>query len=495
MSSFAPVQDAPHVTFRVDSRVRHLEGGDEALLKSLRGAFTHHNPDFHKRRKQGFATWGVSDKIRTWRSEHDVDTFPRGGIRKVSNICTTLGWNPKFVDARVVHEPTDPWPELHDHENPDTVFELRDYQTLAIDSAKIAQQGIVRAPTGSGKSLAALALAAKIRQPTLVIMRDSNLLKQWQSTATRYFGLSSREIGVLQGSNLRIGPRLTLALQQTLYSSRFPLEKVAHHFGAVIVDEVHTLAAATFQRVIDVFPARYRIGFSADESRKDRKEFLVYDQIGEVVYEIARKELERREVVHPVEVRMIPTFFNANWYRDAGPGERDFNRLLEEMIHDVERQNQLLTLVRDIVRREETPAFIFSHRIEHARRIADDDLFALGIKCGLMLGGAENATRFGEDKRRLLAGELKVAAGTFAAIGQGIDVPNVQAGIVATPFGANRQFFGQVRGRICRASRGKDTAVLYVLWDRNVFPSLHRTVSGWNDGRTTVLDAGQWKSV
>lgn len=217
--------------------------------------------------------------------------------------------------------------------------------------------------------------------------------------------------------------------------------------------------------------------------------------MGDVIYEVNRKELEREEVIVPVDVRLVPTNFQAPWYRDAEQGERDFNLLLERMIADDEREALLLRLVERLVRDGETPAFVFTHRVEHAQQIADVELFGLGVKCGLMLGGDEKRQRFEEDKRRLESGQLQVAAGTFMAIGQGIDVPTVRAGIVATPFGQNRQFFGQVRGRVCRAAPGKTTASLYVLWDRAVFPRFHTQLAKWNDGRTFVLDGERWDPV
>ncbi len=100
-----------------------------------------------------------------------------------------------------------------------------------------------------------------------------------------------------------------------------------------------------------------------------------------------------------------------------------------------------------------------------------------------MIGEKGYESRFEEDKRRLARGEIPIAVGTLAAIGQGIDMPTVQSGILATPIASNPQFFNQVRGRACRPAPGKDSAALYVLWDRSIYPRLLRTIAAWNDGR------------
>lgn len=260
----------------------------------------------------------------------------------------------------------------------------------------------------------------------------------------------------------------------------------------MLVDEVQETAAATFQGVIDRFPARYRIGVSADETRKDHKEFLVYDQFGPVIYEQPRAKLEREGFILPVDVVMVPSDFRADWYANAEHGERDWNALLDELTTDERRNALIVSLVRDVIcARGETPAVAFSHRVEHARSLADEHIFAAGVKCGLLLGQDENHERFEEDREALLDGALPVCTGTYSAIGTGIDMPAVAAGVMVTPIGNNRQFFGQVRGRICRASEGKDSATLYVVWDKHVFPRMKDDFAKWNGGRVSVRELGE----
>lgn len=472
------------LTVILDSRIRFPPGLSRSFLAALKRIASHPNPDFHKKKAMGFATYGVDSSITTWEL-HDKGTpaesisLPRGVTKEMREVAKEHGFAVRILDRRTRHESVE-WPALH--------FTPRWYQDLAVEACMRFEQGIIRAPTGSGKTLAALTLAQEIQQPALVIMRDSNLLDQWLEVAVEKAGLHEREIGVLKGSSkLRTGARLTLALQQTLYSPTFPLEEVASRFGLVIVDEVHTVAAKTFQAVIGNFPARYRIGFSADETRKDKKECLVYDQFGRVIYEIERDKLEDEGAITPVEVVLIPTDFRADWYRFAPSGERDFNRLLNEITQDEERNKIITQLVKHLSVKE-NPTLVFTHRIEHARALADVELFAASVRCGLLLGGDENRVRFAEDKARLKSGDLPVCTGTFAAVGQGIDMPAVRSGVMSTPIGNNRQFFGQVRGRICRPAADKSIGRLFVIWDQHVFPDMPKKFATWNSGRTITMD-------
>lgn len=334
----------------------------------------------------------------------------------------------------------------------------------------------------------ALGALPQLGQRALVIVRDRNLLEQWHGRAVTELGLRRQDVGILQGKRRKIGERLTLALQQTLYSKNFDLQDVSQHFGAVLVDEVHEAAARTVSETVDAFPGRVRLGFSADHRRRDRKEFLSEDLFGEVIFEVTKNELEQSNYVVPVVVRLVPTKFQADWYRDAPVEERDFTRLITEMSEDDERNRLVRRVVLELVASKMFPVLVFTHRREHASRLADTELPADGVPTGLLLGGDGNTVQFEESKSLLLSGVLKVAVGTFKAVGQGIDLPNVLAGVCATPIGANRQFFGQVRGRVCRVFPGKNIGYLYYLWDSEVFPDAARNLVLWNDRQVEIYD-------
>ena len=273
-------------------------------------------------------------------------------------------------------------------------------------------------------------------------------------------------------------------------------------FGTLLVDECHEVAARTFQRAVCAFPARYRIGFSADETRKDRKEFLVYDQLGEVLLEVSRDDLEEDGSIVPVVVRIVETDFEADWYADAPKEDRDFGALMDEMASSPGRafeeeeaipgNDLVVAAVRSALDLGQRPVLVFSRRREHARHIADERLFANGIRSGLLLGGPEMSVRFDEDLARLDAGQLDASVGTIEAVGTGTDVPSLRAGVVSLPVGANRQLFNQIRGRICRPDEGKSCGYLYYLLDRQVFPGMASKLHAWTQGRVEAWAGTAW---
>jgi superfamily II DNA or RNA helicase len=99
---------------------------------------------------------------------------------------------------------------------------------------------------------------------------------------------------------------------------------------------------------------------------------------------------------------------------------------------------------------------------------------------------ASNLAAFG-------SGRLRAVAGTYQAVGTGIDLPAVAQAACLTPIAANEQFFRQVRGRVCRPSPGKRARLLY-FWDRYVHPGHLRNLVRWS-GTVRVWDGRGWSDA
>lgn len=470
------------VQIRVDNRIRvPLPRLPAEARVALRAACEHENPEFKKRRAQGFATYNVPPIIRTWREEQEPEelTLPRGAMARTREILRDLRLPFRVEDARCEGAPLLRPLEYVGHRP-------RDYQLAGARRCEQLEQGVVRAATGSGKTTTALYAASLFGLNTLVVVPTVKLMQQTAEVAEKLLGLRGSQIGIVGDGTWRIRP-LTIATQQTLWSRSLDAE-VREFFGAVVVDEAHHAAARTFQEVIDAFPARYRIAFTADERRKDRKEFLVYDAFGQPIHEMTREACEELGVVLDVEVRVVFSDFEAPWYRY----ESDFNRLLDEMT-GCEARNELIAEVA----REELDAgeqvIVCTHRREHVRALGGA-LAALGFPSGTMLGGADasDARDFEQTRAGLRDGTVLAGVGTYGALGEGIDLPAVAVGIAATPITSNKQKFNQYRGRLCRPSAGKTQGRLYVVFDRRVFDErAFANILAWN--RTVrVRRGGKW---
>lgn len=361
----------------------------------------------------------------------------------------------------------------------------------------------------SGKTILGVALASQLDVPFMIVVNSAALLTQWEERIAQVFG-EDYEVGRIQGRHFKLKP-LTIAMAQTLHKlSSDRWADINKYFGGVIQDEVQVAAASTFMGSIDKCTAEYRIGLSADHTRKDRKEFLIHDTFGDVIEEISRDDLISRSFVLDVHVILTPTELDAEWYRQQRfandlrlggaefediylamkkqwsdmkmedvPKERpDFNRLLDTMCADPVRNAKLLGLATELVN-DGRRIFVFSHRVDHCLTLIRD-LGERGIRAGALIGGPENKEEFQRTIDGLQNGDYQVGVGTWQALGTGIDCSRVSGGIMATPING-KQIWGQIRGRLCRTHPGKKDAVLYYMWDRKVFFNAPvKNMKAWN---------------
>ena len=496
----------------VDNRLRvSLAELPAAVAERLRTEFTHTNPARSKLEAMGVRGYALHKEpkfIATWRIDsRGALTLPRGGMGRLRGamLDASLDWS-------VSDERTEGDRELAGRIPPHRLpngGSLYDFQEDIVREAMATENCIVRSPTGSGKTTALLALASRINLPTLVVVWTGGLLKQWVERAMQELGLREDEVGVIGGGTRRIRP-LTIGMQQTLAKHALAVRDL---FGVVLPDELQKFAAHTFLDVVDVMPARYRVGSSANERRKDRKEFLIYDEFGDVAVDVSQDELIAQGIVHDVEIRVVRTEFDAPWYRDLMDRSRDgqdilrdkrvqkerllaFERLTDEMTDDRARCALAVQLAVDAVAAGEQ-VVLLSHRREQCRVLAAD-VAARGIECGLMLGGVDSVGDYERARGELLAGRMRACVGTYQAIGQGIDLPSVGVGICCSPVANsadNMPFFTQVRGRFCRASAetGKAGAALYYLLDEQVYGKRPvRHLRRWNRRVFVLSRGGSW---
>jgi superfamily II DNA or RNA helicase len=481
---------------------------DRVVLGKLKAAFEHANPQYVLKKRIDKGWWAEESIITTWRETLDgVLEIPRGGLQRVRNVLWEAGLDWEVVDERT--EGSGPKGEIPKHQPPGGGA-LWMPQADLLRAGVEGQNCILRSATGTGKTTTLLATAAFINLPTIVVVPTSGLFKQWRERAQLELpGLGRDGVGYIYEGGVDLAP-VTIALQASLVAAmkneRVRAE-ILDYFGVLLADEVQYAPARTFFETFDSFPAKYRIGMSASERRKDRKEFLANDLFGPVAYEYTREQAVGDGIIIEVEMRVIPTDFRAAWYglltRDeekqlkqskidpsvAPPPEKDLDptRLYKEMAGDPDRDLLLLT---ELVREAGAGSICIAlaHHVEHVQRFAQR-LTAAGLKTGLLLGGKENGDEFDRTKKLLASGDIQVAVGTYKATGTGIDIPRVDVVACLTPIAANEQEVNQVRGRACR--RGKASARMYYLWDQHVYPRHLPNLARWCPG-ALVKHGNDW---
>lgn len=454
----------------------------DGFYEKLREQFTYNDPTYARLRAMGKWVGNYSSKIQTWANvihpEFDICmTIPRGGIGKLRSLCDAFDIELVYRDNRFSAEPITHlensiklWPEQ-----------------ISLAQAMLEKENcLIRSPTASGKTQTALKLAEtllKLAGPVLIIVWEgsprSGLMKQWIDRISHNFDIPPSEIGVIGGGKKSVGA-LTVAMQQSLVKCG---RLFIHRFGSIICDEVQRFAAPTFQKVIDIFPARFRFGISADETRRDNREFLIYDSFGEVAETIDKSLLiARNKIIEPV-YRIVQT--EADYRLSIGftgdgeetsyswnelpPDRKDFNELLKKLCWDDDRNDLIWHFLRAALKVPTNTVVVATHRVEHAKywqkRIIEG-----GFTCGLLLGGIGQQDEFERTSQSLRERKIRAGVGTIQKITQGHDIPPLNRGFILTPLVNNRQQFEQLSGRFRRTCQDKKDAIIYYFHDVKVYP-------------------------
>lgn len=227
----------------------------DEVVDDLKAAFTHENPDFGKRPN-------VSSHLITWRVDI-IDgrqwlSLPRGGMSRVRAMLKVRGFELHVTDSRVTGDRSVQVPAFG--------MALWDFQVEAVEAMLTKQNCLIRAPTASGKSVAAFAAIARIGLAAIVVVFEGRLYDQWVRRCTDEFGIPSENVGRVKAdkSKWTFGP-VTIASAKTLACHPEFFAEHGWRFGTVVADEVQGFAADTMFRSVDPMPAKYRIGVSADE--------------------------------------------------------------------------------------------------------------------------------------------------------------------------------------------------------------------------------------
>ncbi len=145
-------------------------------------------------------------------------------------------------------------------------WQMRDYQSQAVDKFWTGGSGVVVLPCGAGKTIVGAAAMSVAKTNTLILVTNTVSARQWKSELLKRTTLTEDEIGEYSGSLKELKP-VTIATYQILTTKRkseythLALLN-ANDWGLVVYDEVHLLPAPIFKMTADL-QARRRLGLTA----------------------------------------------------------------------------------------------------------------------------------------------------------------------------------------------------------------------------------------
>jgi len=210
----------------------------------------------------------------------------------------------------------------------DDGFELRPYQTQAVDAFAAAGSGVIVLPCGAGKTLVGLAAMAHAGARTLILVTNTVAARQWRDELLAHTTLGADEVGEYSGERKDVRP-VTVATYQILSLRRGSLYPHMELFGQedwglIIYDEVHLLPAPVFRMTAEI-QSRRRLGLTATLVREDGREGDVFSLIGPKRFDAPWRDIEAQGWIAPAicrEVRVTLTDGERMGYALAEADER-----------------------------------------------------------------------------------------------------------------------------------------------------------------------------
>ncbi len=427
--------------------------------------------------------------------------FPAGLLTKITKALQAMG-----VEYEVALDESDETPK------PDIDIELegiesRWYQDEAVEAALLNPRGVIRAPTGSGKT----AIGARVIQVrgknALVIVPTIDLLYQYREFLEAHLrGPGGAEIEIGQLGDGVVDPKpVTVATIRTAakavnvaYKSyeygeyddkddtdlkHYELREWVESIDTLIVDEAHILGAETVYEVVTKLPAHNKYGMSASPWRDDGADLMIEAAVGPTIYRIDTEALVRDGFLVPPIIRCVDT---SDWWQPAAWQSGNMRLGIKSQFQDAYKHEIVENEVRNakiaaIVNELTQPTLVLVKQVKHGK------LLQSLIPGSKFLSGKNPGAERSQVYEELRSGELRVIIATTIA-DMGLDLPILGALVLAGGGKSSTRHLQRI-GRIARPYPGKDSALVIDFDDSHV----HKWFSDHWDRRRKIEQA-EWKS-
>lgn len=412
-------------------------------------------PNLEKENARSMDQWGwqkLPDYIALWDMEGDTLVMPRGFFEDFSQGLKMLGAQLNVIDKTSF--------QSHD-EDLGKPINLRSWQEPQVEAILSSAQGIIKSPAGSGKTVSTLASIQKLKAKALVIVNTKDILWQWQERVHGFWH-EDVQIGQVGDGVFDVSETITIATAQTIHSR---YEEFLHmgffdEFGFVCLDECHHATAETYNRIMNTFSARYRIGVSATPDKSG--EFALATRVlGPIICDTNPDSVDALQ--KPV-VYKIPTKFGFDFRGHHGRNSRsNYPKMISALTED-ELRNRAITA--NILRNKGHHQLVISKRLNHLDNIAEmlkEANFADPVVT--IVGANDNEHR--RSAKALAEREPCVILSTLAD--EAMDIPRLDRLHLIFPQ-KNTGLITQQVGRVERVHDEKHDAFIFDYCDLNIGP-------------------------
>ena len=440
------------------SNIIEIQDPTKEILDYCKKELTFSNPDYIKKMRMGFSLYKTPKTISLY------DYYQ-------NNIYLPIGC---FDDIWELHPYKEDYKDYTTTKHADIKSNiiLRDYQEPCVDALKKYVNGIFILFAGAGKTQIALQCAAELKQKTLFLTHTKDLLNQAKERCED--NLICKTSTITDGE-CDITGDIVFATVQTLVNIIDKGQIKQNEFGLIVTDECHHLSTSAesvkmFEKCVNYFNARYKLGISATLHRSDGLEKTTTKILGNVIYELKKSEdktkfigyYENKPIIEvsankfqvPAQIHIVKTQYELSDEVFDMSGRIIFTKLITSLATDSDRNKLILDLINNLK----------SYTIVISERTTQLEYLQKQTKNSIYINGKTPKKEREKKIEEFKQGKYKVLFATYSLVAEGLDVPILENLILASPVKDDRLVI-QAIGRCQRPCDGKKIANIYDLVD------------------------------
>ena len=441
-----------------------LAGVSAKVVNHLKRMAAFKNPEFYAKLGMRLPTFNIPRIISCSEIVDDYLWLPRGCEESVFDFFNENGV------SLTIEDKNNPGQSI------DATFigKLRYEQAAAIEELSKYQCGTIYAATAFGKTVTGIAMIARKKVNTLILVHTKALLDQWRERLAQYLEVDFepeeqpkrrgrrkkfKKFGALSSTENSLNGKIDIALLQSCISDN-EVKPFVRDYGMVIVDECHHAPAVSFERVLKEINAKWVYGLTATPIRKDGHQPIIFMQCGEIRFTADSKAQQEQQSFQRL---LIPRFTS---YRNI-PDDNGYTAIAQSLSENKSRNRLIIDDIKKVLDEGRSPIILtgltshVDYLAEECRKICPNVI---------RLVGNDSAKAKRQEMERLKSipdTEPLVIVATGKYVGEGFDLPRLDTLMLALPV-SWKGLITQYTGRLHRDYPGKSEVRIYDYIDPRV---------------------------
>lgn len=285
--------------------------------------------------------------------------------------------------------------------------------------------------TVTHNTVVSLYIACALKSKTLVIVHKEFLVNQWKERIEQF---TDAKIGTLQGKTIDVeGKDIVIGMLQSISQMKYNPD-IYKEFNFVIYDECHHTSAEKFSQALQLLCTKYQLGLSATPTRKDGLTKVFKWYLGDVIYQVKRKNTET------VNVERYICTSTTGYYTEQmnRMGKPCIASMINNVVKYSSRNKLIISVIKKLVK-EKRDILVLSERRGHLEELKKLIKDHLNVDSGLYIGGMKNADLE-------LSCEKQIILATYQMASEGFDCKKLNTLVMVT----SKSDIVQAVGRILR---------------------------------------------